>query len=234
MTIIYANNVQSDIRKINKKNNNCLIYIHGYCNNPEEAISAYTKIEESLSSYYKGKIPVDLYGFIWDSQDNPLAYFKDIRTAKQTTNELEHLNIELNKVYASVHANAHSMGAFLLMKTLQSRSGTGFKWGNVYLLGADCVRWRFRLRNSFGKIHYKMFKLVSFYSKNDRVLRFVSKIARPLQRIGNHEMPRLHPRNYISYNAENYSHGKKVRHRDYKDLIDLQVHIIDDITILGK
>jgi esterase/lipase superfamily enzyme len=232
MTIIYANNVQSDIRKIRKQNEHSMVFVHGFCNNPEEAISAYSKIEAEISHYYKGKIPVDLYGFIWDSKDNPLAYYKDLRTAKQSTNELEHLNIELNKVYSSVNANAHSMGCFLLMKTLQCCSGTGFKWNNIYLLGGDCIRWRFRSRNSFGKCFYKVEKLISFYSKRDRVLRFVSKLTRPLQKIGNHRMPRRHPNNYFSIDAEDYNKGKKVRHNDYKGLRNLQLSIIKDIIIL--
>lgn len=216
---------------IEPKNKNVLIFVHGYKNNEKEAIDAYLNIESNLLIEYNFNIPVDLIGFIWDSKDRALAYFRDLKKAKQASSELRNLIIRLSEKYTTVNVNCHSMGCFLVMKTLQlmEKENKGYM-DSVYLLAGDCIRMRFRTSNSFGKCSSRVLRLVSFYSYYDRILKYVSKLARPFQKIGNHKMPIKHPVNYYSFDANMFSEKGKVRHNDYKNLNELQKYIINDIV----
>lgn len=206
---------------------NCILYIHGYCNSKQEVKEDMLKIKSATEN----KINADLRGFYWNSRDKAFGYFTDLRTCKKTAPRLKKKIDELHEFgYRIVSVMAHSMGGFLVMKALQKEIQRICSIYRIALLGADAYRRRFKRDNTFGICSYKINALQSYYSKYDRVLGFPANLARPGQRIGKHDMPRRHPSNYIDQDANYYS-DDKIRHNDYINQSQL---IIDACNWLVK
>ena len=210
-----------------KRKDTCIIYIHGYANKPSDAISAYYTL-----MHHTKDMGVDHIGFVWPSKGKITRYFSDLRTTREVVDELMSLIAILKaEGYKKIGINAHSMGGHLTMEFMRYLKELKLRNNPIdmiALLGADCIRWKFKEKNKYGIVSNLVKKLYNYYSPYDNILRFVSKLARPLQRIGNHDMPRRSPSNYVDIDANHYS-SKKVRHRDYKKLHRLQRNIVSKL-----
>lgn len=191
-----------------------IINIHGFNTEPSSAKKAFNLIHNHQASL------IDVRGFTWPSEGKPFRYYSDIFHARKSGPALRKLVLDLKeRGYKRVSLKGYSMGGYLLIYALDKYFNPG-EIHRVVLEGADVARFRFKRHKRWGLVWGKIDKLRSYYSKHDRVLD-ISHLVRPYKRIGECKMPSMAPPIYNSVDANIFS-NKKVRHKDYKYLGELQ------------
>jgi esterase/lipase superfamily enzyme len=102
---------------------NILLLVHGYNNDPEEALNTYRLINIHLSSFaHQPKLYDLIIGYLWPGDDSSLEYYDAKRhvskLAKTMRSHLEFLSASA----ARVDVLAHSMGNRLMLEALNYHS----------------------------------------------------------------------------------------------------------------
>ena len=197
-----------------RKANDCVLLVHGYCNELSDVRSAYAKIDRHMGA---NTTAYDMRGFTWPSAGRFFRYWSDLVKARRSRVALGNVISDLNKTYDKVSIIAHSMGALCVLHALKKGSIGRHQLHKIILHGGDALWRRFKRTGSYGSHSHKVEQLISFYSANDRVVRIVSKIGRPFKRIGDNPMPFEKPGNFYHVDADAVDTTQKVRHNDYKD-----------------
>lgn len=214
-----------DLEAKAKVNPHACILIHGYNNDGDAAIKAYHKIIAHRQPEHK-----DLFfiGFLWPSAGNIFSYFGDRSRAVSAGNHLDTLvNILFAAGFETVSFQGHSMGNFVIAKYFQKWHTSEKNIHRWVGLAADLNQWRLKEKWLYGKNSDKVDKAIFFYSKNDLVLSIPAMLAIPTLRVGFRGLPQWSvPWNFEDEDSRLYS-DSKVRHRDYKDLAELQQSTFD-------
>ncbi len=192
-----------------KKPKSCLLYIHGFSNDYGEVQEAYNDMAQIQQR--KG---LQCYGFTWPSEGN-LRYYSDLSHCKRSRQALIRVLKHLATKHSSVNIQCHSMGSILTMGAMTEDEWEPGLVRYIYIHGGDASRWQFKRRWRYARVSRKVESVTNMYSEWDRVLSMVSRLMRPVKRIGNGPMPSSAPGNYVSIDVAEWT-GEKIRHGDYK------------------
>lgn len=199
--------------KLMKFTRTALILVHGFASKLPKVVSAYTEMAKVQSRDGNGGL--DVYGFTWPSEGN-IRYFSDLLHVRKSKRALHQFIKSLrHKGYDRIAIQCHSMGSILVMEMLCEDYCKPGEIQEIIIHGGDASRKKFKKRRKYGKNSFKVDRLHSFWSKNDRVLR-LARFLRPARRVGRHELPGRKPDNFISYNYSMDSHGVEIRHSSYR------------------
>ncbi len=192
-----------------------LIYVHGFSNKIEEVLNAYDGMCEKQSQF-----GISIYGFTWPSEGN-WRYFSDLLHVRRSKKALHEFILNLRrKGYSRIVLQCHSMGSILVMEMLTEDYCKPKDVQVVIIHGGDASRKKFKKRRKYGSNSFKLDKLVSMWSKNDRVLRW-ARIVRPARRVGRYRMHKRAPDNFTSQNYSFTRNCGEIRHSSYRKCKDI-------------
>lgn len=163
------------------KGKNILLLVHGYNNDPEEALSTYRLINIHLSSVKKGrgsKFYDLIIGYLWPGDDSFLKYYDAkhhvSKLAKTMRSHLEFLSDSA----VTVDVLAHSMGNRLMLEALNSPFHMPKKIvHNFYSFAAAVDDKSVEVNEKYYLSTQNCEKLFVFYSKRDDVLKWCYSLA---------------------------------------------------------
>jgi esterase/lipase superfamily enzyme len=123
-------------RATGKRNNEILIYIHGYYNSHSDALRRAAQIATDLGV---GTTPLI---FSWPSQDSFWGYFDDEEASRDAADYLVEFlrDIHSHVLPSNIHLIAHSMGSDVLSQALKEvgrKSAVDFTFGEVVFAAPD-------------------------------------------------------------------------------------------------
>jgi esterase/lipase superfamily enzyme len=185
------------------ESSHAIILVHGFNTNQQRLRDAYHSIRNILGDNW-ALGPNAIYGFSWPSQSgaSPFHYWTAFNHSIASGEALRQMILDLKQYgYKRVSIVCHSMGSILVMNMLKSiESGLVHR---VVIHGGDAAWGAFKTKNHFGsQCAAKINRLYSYYSRGDEILRFVAKLVRPVERIGEREMPMHSPDSYKSIDAQ--------------------------------
>lgn len=163
------------------KGKNVLLLVHGYNNNPEEALSTYRLINVHVSAFkdkHHSKFYDLVIGYLWPGCDHPWEYYDAKRhvskLAKQMRSHLEFLSASA----ARVDVLAHSMGNRLMFEALDYPSDQRKKIvHDFYALAPAVDDESLEKKEKYYYSTQNCEKLFVFYSKRDNVLKWLYNFA---------------------------------------------------------
>ena len=202
-----------------------LIYVHGFSNTLDDVFKAYS----GMFAVQKQR-GINIYGFTWPSEGN-IRYFSDLLHVRKSKRALYEFVRSLKRIgYSRVVIQCHSMGSILVMEMLTEDYVSALDVDTVIIHGGDATRKKFKSGRKYGKAAWKLQKLISMWSKRDRILK-LAKFFRPVKRIGSYKMVRRAPDNYKSQNYSYTPGCGTIRHGSYKkckDILDDSVKVALD------
>ena len=203
-----------------------LIYVHGFSNKIGEVLDAYSGMCEIQNQY-----GINIYGFTWPSEGN-IRYFSDLLHVRRSKKALHGFILSLKrKGYSKIVLQCHSMGSILCMEMIASDYCKPGDVHTVIIHGGDASRKKFKKGRKYGRNAYKLNKLVSMWSRNDRVLRW-ARILRPARRVGRHKLPKRVPETFEGMDYSYVLDCGEIRHSSYRkckgildDSIQVALHV---------
>ncbi len=192
-----------------------VILVHGFNTDQLRLRDAYHSIRRGMQGYL-ALGPDSVYGFSWPAQSGaaPWHYWAAFNNSMESGRRLRQMILDLKNLgYNRVTIVCHSMGSILVMNMLKSiESGLIHE---VIIHGGDAAWSSFSADAHYGQAcANKIHRLASYYSAGDEVLQFVAKMVRPVERVGERELPGDKPSNYFSIDAQKL-HGAEVDHSTY-------------------
>ncbi|HEY2810251.1 MAG TPA: alpha/beta hydrolase [Rhabdochlamydiaceae bacterium] len=170
------------------KNKNVLLLVHGYNNNPEEALSTYHLVNLYVSAF-KAKAQSKFYdlviGYLWPGDDSPLKYYDAKRHVSKLAKTMRsHLEI-LSASAARLDVLAHSMGNRLVLEALNyAPSGNKKIVHNFYSLAAAVNDESIEKNEKYYPSTQNCERIFVFYSRNDGVLKWDYSLAERDEALG--------------------------------------------------
>ena len=161
------------------KGKNVLLLVHGYNNDPEEALTTYRLINIHLSSFARQPKLYDLIiGYLWPGDDSPLEYYDAKRHASKLASTMRsHLEF-LAASAARVDVLAHSMGNRLMLEALNYYSNADKKIiQQFYSFAAAVDNESIEIDEKYYPATLNCEKMFVFYSKRDDVLKWYYGLA---------------------------------------------------------
>lgn len=198
-------NTTVDREEINGKT--VLLLVHGYNNDPEQALSTYRLINIHLASTRHTQLYDFIIGYLWPGDDDPLKYYDAKRhvskLAKTMRSHLEFLSASA----AKVDVLAHSMGNRLMLEALNDPSNAPKKLiHNFYSFAAAVDHESIEMNEKYYPATLNCEKMFVFYSKRDDVLKWDYSLAEWDKALGydGAENPKKLPQNVQLINYTNY------------------------------
>jgi esterase/lipase superfamily enzyme len=168
-----------DIEKI--KGKNVLLLVHGYNNDPEEALSTYRIINIHVSAFkdtHHSEFYDFVIGYLWPGDDSVLKYYDAKRHASMLAKTMRsHLEL-LSSSAARVDVLAHSMGNRLMFEALNYPSSLTKKIvHNFYSFAAAVDDESLEINEKYYPSTKNCDKVFVFYSKRDNVLKWYYNLA---------------------------------------------------------
>jgi esterase/lipase superfamily enzyme len=158
------------------KGKNILLLVHGYNNDPEEALSTYRLINIHVSAFKDSrhsKFYDFIIGYLWPGDDSSLKYYDaKLHVSKLATTMRSHLEF-LSDSAAKVDVLAHSMGNRLMFEALNYQFNMTKKIvNNFYSLAAAVDDESIETNEKYYLSVQNCEKMFIFYSKRDDVLKW--------------------------------------------------------------
>lgn len=162
------------LRNLNP-NKETVVLVHGFNNSYNGAKSSYTTSSKVLHSKMGD---VNYVGFYWPS-NTWVNFAKAVRNANKSGSYLMHVLAEISKVTNKrIHFVCHSLGARVILSTLNKNEARYISWGKTCFLAAavhhDSFFTNFAGANLVSQQNYV------YFSKNDNVLKYLYSIYYPI------------------------------------------------------
>lgn len=186
-----------------------LLFVHGYNNTYEAALSAYTKYTEKTHEFYG-----QLVGYLWPGGDNGLEYHSARgRAVNDLDLRLLTLLIQMKSVAKSIDIYAHSMGCRVVLEALEMAPGKVVR--NLFLTAPAVDNETLEIGERYYNSTLNCDRVVVFHSKEDEVLQYAYQLAEWDKALGykGPENPEHLPNNVVVIDASKYVD----HHSDYRN-----------------
>lgn len=205
-------------RIINTKNEDIVIYVHGYNMTVRETLQRHRILRSGLE---KQGFTGDVITFAWPSGDNTLMYLEDRHDAKTVAMELVNSGIKLlakqqgKECTVNVHVVAHSTGAFIINEAFDdaetTRSTAEINWAvsQILFIGGDVSSDSMSTARG-EKVYRHCNRLTNYFSPYDTALA-VSNVKRvgTRNRVGRVGLPHESPNKAVDVDCGQYYMNNK-------------------------
>lgn len=222
--------VNKNVFITNLNGKNVLLLIHGYNNEEDDVVRAYSIIERNVRNllHLDNASPIydEIIGYSWPGGDDPLDYFSAKRRASAVSPRVNRWIDSMRQAAATIDIMGHSMGCRLSLLALQENLLSSKMIRNLFLTAAAVDNESIEKDGEYYKPCCACDKIYVFHSKKDEVLNISYRTAELDEALGysGPENPA-----YIIENSPNVKviNCKNVvfKHGGYKDCAGMYVYI---------
>lgn len=208
------------------KDKSVLMIIHGYNNEEDDVVRAYSIIEKHINTHVSNHYDI-VIGYTWPGGDDPLDYFAAKRRSSAVSPRVSWWLSDINSSAKCLDVMTHSMGSRVAFLAIQS---TKEKVRNLFTMAAAVDNESIQTNEPFYSPTQLCEKVYVFHSKNDPVLGMAYRTAELDNALG---LTGTEDTADIIHNSKNVKviNSKNLikEHGGYKTCVPIYLHIKNEL-----